>query len=140
MQQAEAVQPPVAIQPTRKQMERALQRHVDYQRRQGAADPDAIQRWNVESALVFGEGDEAQMGVVLSRAEELFGCPVKNRRAITIHVETGESFETARALDVLGRNRAEFRRNYARLKAAGVPLDNEGALQAYLAEKVSGLV
>lgn len=74
--------------------------------------------WDVEGALRFGD----YAALTLARNDELHGVPVRNRRAITIHVETGETHEEAKAIDVLGRNRAEARAGAARLRAHGVPV------------------
>ena len=74
--------------------------------------------WDVEGALRFGD----YAALTLARNDELHGVPVRNRRAITVHLETGETNEEGRAIDVLGRNRAEARAGRARLRANGVPI------------------
>jgi hypothetical protein len=135
-----ALASPDARHAQRREVQQALRRHVDHQRANGAAQPEAVYGWDVDRAVAVGVGEDKQIGIVFGRCDELHGCPVRVRIAATIHLESGEAFETARALDVLGRNRAEFRAHYAKLKAAGVPLDDEAALHAHLAEKIAGVV
>jgi hypothetical protein len=122
----------------RREIQAALRAYMDRQTRDGAANPDAIYWWDVDHAVVsYDEGTgEKQVGLVLGRYHEIASVPVRERAAITIHMADGESFEQGRSLAIVANDKLQAAIHRQKLLAAGVPMDDQGALERYLAERI----